>query len=195
MSESIYFHISAHNVGKGSIWNGHWIITIEYIGYWCLENGKFEEYLEMNDLSKYVSKALLSLLTQLLSTNEVDRLQAHQVIQHRWFNGYHRKYASRIRVKSEAIRQTFGSRRKEMSLAHFPFYEVNKQHKARSPPIGVPYSKWAIPTTGSPPVIEYLNDWIELDHCWHRENLVVEFAGCCTIGIVAVLDTKRELKW
>ena len=119
-----------------------WYTHTEYIGYWCLENGKFEEYLEMNDLSKYVSKSLLSLLTRLLNTNEVDRLQAHEVIHHRWLKGYHQKYGAMIREKSTLNQQSYGSRRKKMT--HFPFYDVNKQRKARSPPSGAQFSSSAI---------------------------------------------------
>ena len=109
-------------------------------GYWCLEHGKLDEYLEMNDLSKFVSKALLSMLTGLLKTNEIDRFQARDVIHHKWFKGYYQKYSGMLEDKSLSQRKRADMMRTKMQ--HFPFYDAtpNMRESTVSDPKSVPFS-------------------------------------------------------
>lgn len=89
-------------------------------GYWCIKHNNIRQYLEMNDLSKYVSNTLLTLINGCLNMDESERYLIGDIIQHPFFRSYYAKYKQRIESKS--MSQIERHKKQQKKMAVFPFY-------------------------------------------------------------------------
>jgi len=92
-------------------------------GYWCIKHNNIRQYLEMNDLSKYISNTLLILINACLNMDESERYLVDDIIHHQWFKSYFAKYRERIETKSMSQIQRQKAQQKKMKV--FPFYNVH----------------------------------------------------------------------
>ena len=68
------------------------------------EQQHLQMFFEMNTSKKFVNRTIISLLAGLLNENEMNRLNAMQILQHQWLNAYYQRYQRLIYQTSIAQR-------------------------------------------------------------------------------------------
>eukprot|EP01084_Bolivina_argentea_P054453 99855_1 len=68
-------------------------------GYLALMNGALKEYFAINNLLKYFNQGSFDLLNNLLNINEDKRITAYDLLKHKWFAMYYKRYHTQIENK------------------------------------------------------------------------------------------------
>ena len=97
--------------------------TYSEYGYYSMIDDLAKRYLKSFWTSKYkryLTKIDISLLCHLLEPCESKRCNTHDIITHKWFSTYCKKYQERIWRKSKSQTQDLLAQKEKMAV--FPYY-------------------------------------------------------------------------
>lgn len=94
---------------------------LKYNGLSAMDKTELTKYLEQNKLKKYFTTHTLSLLCKLLEPDESKRYDTNEIIKHKWFSVYYKRYKQEIWKKSRTQAKELLEQKKKM--ADFPFYK------------------------------------------------------------------------
>ena len=92
-------------------------------GYWSIINNKLNQYILVNNLTKFVNGKILILLNGLLDKNEIKRFNTFEILQTKWFKSYFKRYQQKLKSKSEHQKKKLEKQKNKMK--HFEFYRYN----------------------------------------------------------------------
>ena len=91
-------------------------------GYFSIKNGQLQKFIHDNNLSKYTTKPMLSLISSLLCYDQNQRIDSLGVLQSEWLNSYWNKYKVRITKKSFSQRERLQMDKQRRAMANYPYY-------------------------------------------------------------------------
>eukprot|EP01084_Bolivina_argentea_P054452 99852_1 len=94
-------------------------------GYLALMSNALKKYIVMNNLSKYFNIYSFDLLINLLNMNENKRISAYDLLKHKWFAMYYKRYRKQIEAKYFDQQKQFIENR--VHLKYYDFYYLKNE--------------------------------------------------------------------
>eukprot|EP00484_Ammonia_sp_Unknown_P002370 CAMPEP_0197074308 /NCGR_PEP_ID=MMETSP1384-20130603/211042_1 /TAXON_ID=29189 /ORGANISM="Ammonia sp." /LENGTH=662 /DNA_ID=CAMNT_0042513149 /DNA_START=201 /DNA_END=2190 /DNA_ORIENTATION=+ len=91
-------------------------------GFWAIKHNKLKQYLQINNLTKFVNAKLFDLIDHCLKIEEAERFDIEQTLRHPWYKSYLVKYKERIEKKSMSQQERLKEQKPKLTL--FPYYQL-----------------------------------------------------------------------